>query len=167
MYYAITVANGIITGRHESAMLMTAETFSASKAFAHHDVISIPENVNITEGLPLASYNNDWTLKPLSQRVAEGLVTVEQGYTLDGEEIRPLTQQERIDYGLDTQPSDESQIEDPYIRIMQLKSNLAGTDYKIIKMYEYTLMGLEVPYDIADIHMARQVIRDEINVLEG
>lgn len=52
-------------------------------------------------------------------------------------------------------------------KIMQLKSALSETDYKIIKCYEYQLAGLELPYDIATLHAQRQEIRDKINELEG
>ena len=51
-------------------------------------------------------------------------------------------------------------------RIIELKNELAETDYKIIKCSEYQLAGLELPYDIAALHAQRQAIRDEINELE-
>jgi hypothetical protein len=52
-------------------------------------------------------------------------------------------------------------------QITALKSQLAETDYKIIKCLEYSLAGLETPYDIAALHAERQAIRDEINALEA
>ena len=52
-------------------------------------------------------------------------------------------------------------------RIAELKEELDSTDYKIIKCSEYQLAGLELPYDIAVLHLERQRIRDEINELEG
>jgi hypothetical protein len=48
-----------------------------------------------------------------------------------------------------------------------LKAELAETDYKIIKSYEYQLVGLPLPYDIEALHSERQAIRDRINQLEG
>ncbi len=165
LYYAITVANGIITGRHESAQPIAPETFAASRIFAEHDVFDVPEDADIIDGLPLASYNDDWTLKPLSQRVAEGLVTVDAGYVLDGEEIRPMTAQERIDAGLDTPPV-EQKTDERILRIMQLKAELAASDYKVLKAYEYALADEQAPYDVAAFHAARQTMRDEINALE-
>lgn len=48
-----------------------------------------------------------------------------------------------------------------------LKSELAETDYKIIKAYEYSLVGLSLPYNIEQLHAERQAIRDKINQLEG
>ena len=51
--------------------------------------------------------------------------------------------------------------------IAMLKAELAETDYKIIKCYEYQLSGLELPYNIAELHAERQAIRDRINAIEG
>ena len=48
----------------------------------------------------------------------------------------------------------------------ELKSQLSNTDYKIIKCYEYNLAGLELPYDIEELHSERQDLRDQINELE-
>jgi len=50
--------------------------------------------------------------------------------------------------------------------IVELKKQLAETDYKIIKCYEYQLAGLELPYDIQALHTERQSLRDRINELE-
>lgn len=56
-------------------------------------------------------------------------------------------------------PSSEEQI-------AELKKQLDSTDYKIIKCSEYQLAGVELPYDIAELHAQRQALRDEINELE-
>lgn len=50
-------------------------------------------------------------------------------------------------------------------RIKKLKEDLANTDYKIIKCSEYQLAGMELPYDIAQLHADRQALRDEIRLL--
>lgn len=55
----------------------------------------------------------------------------------------------------------------PIATVESLKAQLAETDYKIIKCYEYQLAGLELPYDITILHVERQAIRDEINELES
>ena len=57
--------------------------------------------------------------------------------------------------------------EDPEQKIAQLKAQLASTDYRIIKCAEYRLLELPMPYDMAQLHEQRQVLRDEINSLEG
>lgn len=52
-------------------------------------------------------------------------------------------------------------------KIKELQSELNESDYKIIKCNEYKLAGLELPYDIEKLHKQRQVLRDEINKLQG
>lgn len=51
-------------------------------------------------------------------------------------------------------------------QIAELKKQLSATDYKVIKCAECQLLGMEMPYDVADLHAERQAIRDEINRLE-
>ncbi len=50
--------------------------------------------------------------------------------------------------------------------IARLQSELAATDYQVIKSYEYTLAKQKQPYDITGLHAERQVIRDRIAELE-
>ena len=57
-------------------------------------------------------------------------------------------------------PSPERQIE-------TLKAQLAASDYKIIKCFEYSMADEEMPYDIEELHAERQAIRDSINELEA
>ena len=47
-----------------------------------------------------------------------------------------------------------------------LELRLAKSDYKVIKCYEYSLAGLDLPYDIEALHAEREAIRDEIRKLE-
>lgn len=54
-----------------------------------------------------------------------------------------------------------------YEVIEKLKNKLTGTDYKVIKCYEASLVGGETPYDVKALHAERQEIRDEINRLEA
>lgn len=50
--------------------------------------------------------------------------------------------------------------------IKDLKDLLMSDDYKIIKCYEASLVGEQLPYDIHQIHSTRQEIRTQINELE-
>lgn len=50
-------------------------------------------------------------------------------------------------------------------QIRNLECDLTASDYKIIKCYEYSLIGEELPYDVEQLHIERQAIRDEINRL--
>jgi hypothetical protein len=44
--------------------------------------------------------------------------------------------------------------------IRALEAQLTETDYQIIKCYEYSLVGLELPYDIQALHEEREAIRE-------
>lgn len=50
--------------------------------------------------------------------------------------------------------------------IKALEAQLTETDYKVIKCYEYSLVGLELPYDIQALHEEREAIREQIRELE-
>jgi hypothetical protein len=50
--------------------------------------------------------------------------------------------------------------------IARLQSELAATDYRVIKSYEYALAGQDPPYDTPALHAERQAIRDRIRELE-
>ena len=52
-------------------------------------------------------------------------------------------------------------------QIAALKETLKSSDYQIIKCYEYALNDLELPYDVAELHLGRQALRDQINELES
>ena len=52
-------------------------------------------------------------------------------------------------------------------QIAELKAQLDDTDWKIVKCSEYQLVGQELPYDIAALHVQRQTLRDQINELEN
>lgn len=77
----------------------------------------------------------------------DGSQTVEQRETTD-EEIKT---QEEINAKL---------------QIVELNSQLASSDYKVIKCAECSLAGLPDPYDIAALNTERQALRDQISALE-
>ena len=51
-------------------------------------------------------------------------------------------------------------------QIQELQLELKSSDYKIIKCYEYALLGLTLPYNAEKLHKERQALRDKINKLE-
>ena len=66
------------------------------------------------------------------------------------------------------EPSEEEIVEfSPTITIDELKQQLADTDYKIIKCYEYQMAGKELPYDIVELNTVRDEIRDLISEMES
>ena len=50
--------------------------------------------------------------------------------------------------------------------IKEFKENLESTDYQIIKCFEYSLLNIDLPYDLEKLHTERQAMRDKINALE-
>lgn len=54
-----------------------------------------------------------------------------------------------------------------YEEIDRLKKKLTETDYQVIKCYEASLVGGDMPYDVQTMHKERQEIRNEINRLEA
>lgn len=58
------------------------------------------------------------------------------------------------------------QIRQVTAQIADLKARIAASDYKVIKTYEYTLLGEQAEYDMEAVHAERQALRDQINVLE-
>ena len=90
--------------------------------------------------------------------------------------IRRLEQMKIIDAGVERKATAE---EEAYIKKMHfydemmekkmelssLEKQLSDGDYKIIKSYEYSLMNIEIPYDMEQLHSERQNIRDRINSL--
>lgn len=56
-------------------------------------------------------------------------------------------------------------------KIRNLEADLSSTaseigDWKIAKCMEYQANGLEIPYDIEQLHKKRQAVRDEINKIQ-
>lgn len=60
----------------------------------------------------------------------------------------------------------QQQIRQVTAQIDDLKAQIAASDYKVIKTYEYTLLGKQAEYDMEAVHAERQALRDQINVLE-
>lgn len=83
----------------------------------------------------------------------------------DGYFIRviPYDAGERISFKYE-QVFDEQKIRR---EIEELKKALTSTDYKVIKCYEASLIGEELPYDIKVLHKERQQIRNRINTLQN
>ena len=71
-----------------------------------------------------------------------------------------LTEEEKVELAR------QQQISQVITQIDDLKARIAASDYKIIKTYEYTLLGEQTEYDIEAVHAERQDLRDQINALE-
>ena len=77
---------------------------------------------------------------------------------------------------VETFDHEQTQAEDGYVievipydagdKIASLKEELSDGDYRVIKCYEASLANKPLPYDINDMYIERQKIRDRINELE-
>lgn len=83
----------------------------------------------------------------------------EDGYFV---RVTPFDAGERISYRYET-VFDTQKVRR---EIQELKAQLTADDYKVIKCYEASLLGEQLPYDISQIHRTRQELRAKINELE-
>lgn len=60
----------------------------------------------------------------------------------------------------------QEQIRQVTAQINDLKVQIAASDYKVIKTYEYSLLGEQAEYDMETVDAERQNLRDQINALE-
>jgi len=83
-----------------------------------------------------------------------------------------MTPEERkaIDDAIADRREKEEEIQRLQQEVRNIKASLTSTesdigDWKVVKMYEYSLVGKELPYDPQEVDAARQAARDEINRL--
>lgn len=84
----------------------------------------------------------------------------DKGYII---ELQPYVNDGRISYNY-IRKFDRGAVS---AEIQALKDSLVESDYQITKCYEASLIGEELPYDIAALHTKRQSERDRINELEA
>jgi hypothetical protein len=93
----ITVSNGIITGQHAGDFYVDFTETS----YSNHDRVKIPRGVSVTEGDKVDFYDKYWKRKSNCQLIDEGLMEIPEGFVLEGNELRPMTAEERVIAGLD------------------------------------------------------------------
>lgn len=93
-------------------------------------------------------------------KISNGKFVNENGLTL----INP-SKEKMLELGWSVYLTDEQ--ESKLAEIDKLKAELSKSDYKVIKCYEANVMGLELPYNIAELHIERQMLRDRINQLQS
>lgn len=93
-------------------------------------------------------------------KISNGKFVDENGLTL----INP-SKDKMLELGWSVYLTDEQELK--LAEIEKLKAELSESDYKVIKCYEANVMGLELPYNIADLHIEKQMLRDRINQLQS
>ena len=114
----------------------------------NYAIVGDIENSIEVESLPPYEYDS---LKQQSCKLVDG------NWVLDEEHYNQLVSEFEV-----RKVEQQKQLE-----IAQLQKQLDDTDYKIIKCQEYSLAGLELPYDIEQLHNERQALRDKINELQA
>ena len=115
----ITTLNGVISGQHCGDI--NADFFSTP--YYGHDRIVIPPNVSVREFDKVEFYDEDWKRKPVLQLIDESLIPMPEGYVQEGDELRPMTREERILAGLD-EPQPGYKVENGEIVPMTIEERL-------------------------------------------
>lgn len=87
------------------------------------------------------------------------MIIIEDGLEREAteEELKMIEEHENVEKEL-MQKSEE---------LADLERILSESDYKIIKSYENSLIGKELEYDIEQLHIERQNMRDKINEVKN
>ena len=106
----------------------------------------------------IAELSNDWkSIEPLNPAMCR---CEEQFYTIVA---IPYDAGDQIVYRYE-KVKDPRRIKNA---IEELKTDLAETDYRVIKCYEASLLDEQLPYDIKELHARREEQRRKINELEA
>jgi hypothetical protein len=87
------------------------------------------------------------------------MIIIEDGLEREAteEELKMIEEHENVEKEL-MQKNEE---------LADLERILSESDYKIIKFYENSLIGKELEYDIEQLHIERQNMRDKINEVKN
>ena len=115
----------------------------------------ITRTVSVEEQIAMLS--PEW--KPVDAIDESKTVCDEENYTI---RVVPYDNGDRISYRY------EKSVDNYKLRsdIDALKNELAATDYQVIKCYEASLTGEDLPYDIVALHASRNEIRARINEIQ-
>lgn len=119
--------------------------WDAEKEVMKERVVSVEEQ--------LLELGNEW--KPVDFIDGSKLVSEDDSFSIHPV---PYDNGDRISYRYDKVFNNA--------KIKDLIYDLSSEDYKIIKCYEASLIGSELPYDIHELHEKRQKLRDKINTLQ-
>lgn len=86
MHYAITIKDGIITDLHTCGVPFTLANLDA-RVYMGQTFQTVPGPGEIRAGQPVAAYTPDWMLRPLIDRIKDGLADVPAGYELVNGEL--------------------------------------------------------------------------------
>lgn len=117
----------------------------------------IIETITISEEEQIANLSSEW--KRVDD-IEPSKTKTEDGYVI---RVSPFDNGDCISFRYE-KVKDTQKIKK---EIDALKQKLTDTDYQVMKCYEASLIGDELPYNIAKLHTERQKIRDKINELQA
>jgi hypothetical protein len=117
----ITAKNGVITGYHSGNL--DADLFGTP--YYGHDRIQMPDGAMVSTGDSVDYYDTDWKRKSDFQLIDEGLMAMPEGYVIEGEALRKMTNEEKIIAGL-TPPPAGMKVEDGVLIPQTLEEKLAA-----------------------------------------
>jgi hypothetical protein len=115
----ITVLNGVITGKHHGDI--DAEFFDTP--YYNHEKIEVPFEAEATPMEPLTFYEKNWKRKSNVQLIKEKIWPMPIGHVWEGEELRAMTNDERVIAGID-EPMQGFKVENGKIVAMTMKEKV-------------------------------------------
>jgi len=98
--YFITTLNGVITGSHAGDI--NCDFYGTE--FYGHERVEVPKGTKVTISDHVDFYDENWVRKSNVQLIDEGIIPMPEGYVREGDELRKMTQTERILVGVDAPP---------------------------------------------------------------
>jgi hypothetical protein len=96
----ITVLHGVITSKQHGNI---GEDFFGTSYYGH-EKIKVPFEAIIYPHDLVEFYTSDWVRKSDCQLIDERLISMPEGYVREGDNLRPMTQEERVLTRLDDPP---------------------------------------------------------------
>ncbi len=157
--------------------------------------VPLPSDFSGTVGMHRAEFDTNWTIRPLSERVAAGYYQLPPGYKLDDDTVVQLTQAERYRDGLDPIPEGmvlngdtlrpmtraemvaagtltqaEADALDKQDRITAIKSRLSAIDAESARPLRAVIAGTATDADrqkLTNLETEAQTLRAELTALEA
>jgi hypothetical protein len=111
----IKVENDVITG-----------VWATDSAELPEGAVQVPKVFNGIKGMNVHEFDENWTLRPLSERVGLGYVKLPEGYKLDGENVVEMTDIEKYAAGVLAVPSGYRLVDGKLVEMTQAEKLVAG-----------------------------------------
>ena len=120
----ITLSNGVITGQHFGDL--NADLFGTP--YYGHERQQIPPTARVREFDKLIYYDDNWVRISDVQLIDDGLLPMPEGYVREGDELRRMTDEERILSGLDAPRPGTKIVDGKIVPMTQMERIEAGLE---------------------------------------